>query len=43
MNKGDILVSRFTYPAWTMLYPLAAGLVAEIGGLMTHGSVVARE
>lgn len=43
MNKGDILVTRFTDPAWTMLFPLAAGLVTEVGGLMTHGAVVARE
>ncbi|PKM78564.1 MAG: phosphoenolpyruvate synthase [Firmicutes bacterium HGW-Firmicutes-15] len=43
MEKGDILVARYTDPAWTMLFPLAAGLVTEVGGLMTHGAVVARE
>lgn len=43
MDKGDILVTRFTDPAWTPLFPLAAGLVTEVGGLMTHGAVVARE
>ncbi|GAB6171578.1 phosphoenolpyruvate synthase [Paradesulfitobacterium aromaticivorans] len=43
MDKGDILVASYTDPAWTPLFPLAAGLVTEVGGLMTHGSVVARE
>lgn len=43
MEKGDILVAPYTDPAWTMLFPLASGLVTEVGGLMTHGAVVARE
>jgi Phosphoenolpyruvate synthase/pyruvate phosphate dikinase len=43
MEKGDILVAPYTDPAWTTLFPLAAGLVTEVGGLMTHGAVVARE
>ncbi len=43
INKGDILVAPYTDPAWTPLFSLAAGLVTEIGGLMTHGAVVARE
>jgi rifampicin phosphotransferase len=43
MDKGDILVTPYTDPAWTPLFPLAAGLVTEVGGLMTHGAVVARE
>lgn len=43
MNKGDILVAPYTDPGWTPLFPLAAGLVTEVGGLMTHGAVVARE
>ena len=43
MEKGDILVTPYTDPAWTPLFPLAAGLVTEVGGLMTHGAVVARE
>ena len=30
-------------PAWTPLFMLAGGLVMEVGGMMTHGSVVARE
>lgn len=43
MEHGDILVAPYTDPAWTPLFPLAAGLVTEVGGLMTHGAVVARE
>ncbi len=43
LNKGDILVAPYTDPGWTPLFPLAAGLVTEVGGLMTHGAVVARE
>ncbi|MGB1014111.1 MAG: PEP/pyruvate-binding domain-containing protein, partial [Nannocystaceae bacterium] len=40
---GEILVAPFTDPGWTPLFVHAAGLVMEVGGLMTHGSVVARE
>ena len=40
---GEILVAPFTDPGWTPLFINAAGLVMEVGGLMTHGSVVARE
>jgi pyruvate,water dikinase len=43
IEKGDILVAPYTDPAWTPLFPIAAGLVTEVGGLMTHGAVVARE
>lgn len=43
LNKGDILVAPYTDPGWTPLFPLVAGLVTEVGGLMTHGAVVARE
>jgi pyruvate,water dikinase len=43
IEKGDILVAPYTDPAWTPLFPIAAGLVTEVGGLMTHGVVVARE
>jgi rifampicin phosphotransferase len=43
LEKGDILVAPYTDPAWTPLFPVAAGLVTEVGGLMTHGAVVARE
>jgi pyruvate,water dikinase len=40
---GEILVCPGTDPAWTPLFMTAGGLVMEVGGMMTHGSVVARE
>ncbi|WP_269851740.1 PEP-utilizing enzyme [Methanosarcina horonobensis] len=43
LNKGDILVAPFTDPGWTPLFYSAQALVVEIGGMMTHGSVIARE
>ncbi len=41
--EGDILVTKFTDPSWTPLFVTIKGLVAEVGGLMTHGAVIARE
>lgn len=43
LEPGEILVASFTDPGWTPLFVNAAGLITEVGGLMTHGSVVARE
>ncbi|MCB9762781.1 MAG: phosphoenolpyruvate synthase [Alphaproteobacteria bacterium] len=43
LHAGEILVAPFTDPGWTPLFINAAGLVMEVGGMMTHGSVVARE
>ena len=43
LEPGDILVTPFTDPSWTPLFVAVAGLVTEVGGLMTHGSVIARE
>ena len=43
LKHGEILVCPGTDPAWTPLFLSAAGLVTEVGGMMTHGSVVARE
>jgi len=43
LSPGEILVCPGTDPAWTPLFLAAGGLVTEVGGLMTHGSVVARE
>jgi pyruvate,water dikinase len=43
LKDGDILVTRFTDPSWTPLFISAKGLVTEVGGLMTHGAVIARE
>lgn len=40
---GDILVTTFTDPSWTPAFVAIAGLVTEVGGLMTHGAVIARE
>lgn len=42
-SKGDILVTTFTDPSWTPAFVSISGLIAEVGGVMTHGSVVARE
>lgn len=43
LGKGEILVAPYTDPGWTPLFINAAGVVIEVGGMMTHGSVVARE
>ncbi|WP_230423488.1 phosphoenolpyruvate synthase [Streptomyces radicis] len=43
LAAGDILVTTFTDPSWTPLFVGVAGLVTEVGGLMTHGAVIARE
>ncbi|MEM7126834.1 MAG: phosphoenolpyruvate synthase [Chloroflexota bacterium] len=43
LEPGEILVAPFTDPGWTPLFVNAGGLITEVGGLMTHGSVVARE
>jgi phosphoenolpyruvate synthase/pyruvate phosphate dikinase len=43
LEPGDILVTTHTDPSWSPLFVTAAGLVTEVGGLMTHGAVVARE
>ena len=40
---GEIMVCPGTDPSWTPLFLTAAGLIMEVGGLMTHGAVVARE
>ena len=43
IEDGDILVTAFTDPSWTPLFVSIKGLVTEVGGLMTHGAVIARE
>jgi rifampicin phosphotransferase len=43
LETGDILVTAFTDPSWSPLFVAIAGLVTEVGGLMTHGAVIARE
>jgi pyruvate,water dikinase len=42
-EEGDILVTVFTDPGWTAVFVAIRGLVTEVGGLMTHGAVIARE
>ncbi len=43
LEAGDILVTAHTDPSWTPLFVAINGLVTEVGGLMTHGAVIARE
>jgi pyruvate,water dikinase len=43
MRPGDILVAKITTPAWTPLFALAAGVVTDVGGPLSHSSIVARE
>jgi phosphoenolpyruvate synthase/pyruvate phosphate dikinase len=43
LENGDILVTSFTDPSWTPLFVSIKGLITEVGGLMTHGAVIARE
>jgi len=43
LEDGDILVTTFTDPSWTTLFVSIKGLITEVGGLMTHGAVIARE
>ena len=43
LEYGDILVTTFTDPSWTPLFVSIKGLITEVGGLMTHGAVIARE
>ncbi|MED1802537.1 phosphoenolpyruvate synthase [Brevibacillus porteri] len=43
LEDGDILVTSYTDPGWTPLFVSIKGLVTEVGGLMTHGAVIARE
>ena len=43
MQPGEILVAGTTTPAWTPLFAMAAGVVTDIGGPLSHGSIVARE
>jgi rifampicin phosphotransferase len=42
-DEGDILITAYTDPSWTPAFVAIAGLVTEVGGLMTHGAVIARE
>ena len=43
MQQGGILVAKLTTPAWTPLFAMAGGVVTDIGGPLSHGSIVSRE
>lgn len=43
LSSADVLVVRFADPGWTPLFPIASALVMEVGGMMCHAAVVARE
>jgi phosphohistidine swiveling domain-containing protein len=43
LDNGDILVAPFTNPIWTPLFAIAGGVVTEVGGMLSHGAIVARE
>src|SRR5262249_30747436 len=43
LEPGDILVTAYTDPCWAPVFVSITGLVTEVGGLMTHGAVIARE
>jgi phosphohistidine swiveling domain-containing protein len=43
IEKGDILVTKFTDPGWTVYFAKIAGLITESGGILSHGAVVSRE
>lgn len=43
LSEGDILVAQFTDPSWTPAFVSIKGLITEVGGLMTHGAIIARE
>jgi rifampicin phosphotransferase len=43
LQAGEILVCRYTNPAWTPLFTLAAAVVTDAGGAASHAAIVARE
>ena len=43
MKRGAILVAPATDPSWTPLFTLAAGVIVEVGGVLSHASTIARE
>jgi pyruvate,water dikinase len=43
LEAGDILITAYTDPSWSPLFVTIKGLVTQVGGLMTHGAVIARE
>ncbi len=43
LGNGEILVAPLTNPVWTPLFAIAGGVVTEVGGMLSHGAIVARE
>lgn len=43
IQPGDVLITRSTDIGWSPYFPLLSGVVTELGGLISHGAVVARE
>lgn len=43
LQRGEILVAPLTNPVWTPLFALAGGIVTQVGGILSHGAIVARE
>ena len=43
LKKGEILVAPITNPAWTPLFAVASAVITEVGGILSHGAIVARE
>ncbi len=43
MRPGEVLVAAITTPAWTPLFAMASAVVTDVGGPLSHGSIVARE
>jgi pyruvate,water dikinase len=43
IERGEILVARYTDPGWIMLFPSCSGLLVERGSLLSHSAIVARE
>ena len=43
LNDGDILITRMTTPDWTPLFSKLGGVVTEVGGILSHPAIIARE
>jgi pyruvate,water dikinase len=43
LQRGEILVAPLTNPTWTPLFAIASGVITEVGGILSHGAIVARE
>jgi pyruvate,water dikinase len=43
LKKGEILVAPITNPVWTPLFAVASAVITEVGGILSHGAIVARE